>query len=80
MKNVTITLDEDLAAWARNAAAQDGKSLSRYVGELLERSMRQSAEYECAMRRYLAKAPRKLKKRGERYPGRDELHERDGLR
>jgi hypothetical protein len=80
MKNVTITLDEKTVVWARNAAAERGMSLSRYVGELLDRTMRQSGEYERAMRRYLAKKPRKLKRAGERYPQREELHDRDGIR
>jgi hypothetical protein len=80
VKNITITLDERTAAWARNAAAQQGMSLSRYVGELLERSMRQSGEYERAMRRYLQKKPQKLKDRSIRYPSREELHERWSIR
>ena len=80
VKNVTITLDEKTAAWARSAAAQHGMSLSRYVGTLLERNMRQSREYERAMRRYLEKEPRKLRKRGVPYPSREELHDRDRLR
>jgi hypothetical protein len=33
MKNVTITLDEELAAWVRVEAARAGKSVSRYVGD-----------------------------------------------
>ncbi len=80
MKNITITVDEKTAEWARHAAAQRGMSLSRYVGEMLERNMRQSSEYERAMRRYLDKEPQKLKKRGARYPTRDERHERDDFR
>jgi hypothetical protein len=35
MKNVTISMDEDLAAWARVEAAKEGKSLSRYVADVL---------------------------------------------
>jgi hypothetical protein len=35
MKNITITLDEETAAWARVYAAQRNMSLSRYVGEVL---------------------------------------------
>ena len=80
MKNVTITLDERTAAWARGHAAERAMSLSRFVGELLEKTMRESREYERAMRLYLSKQPAKLKKRGSRYPKREELHERDGLR
>jgi hypothetical protein len=35
MKNVTITLDEETAHWARVEAAKAGKSLSRWIGERL---------------------------------------------
>jgi hypothetical protein len=80
MKNVTITLDEKTAAWARGHAANAGMSLSRYVGELLEGTMKQSRDYERAMRQYLSKSPSHLKKSGSRYPRREELHERDRLR
>jgi hypothetical protein len=80
MKNVTITLDEKTAAWARNHAARHDMSLSRFVGELLEKTMRESREYGRAMRSYLSRNPAALKKRGERYPPRDELHDRHNLR
>lgn len=80
MKNVTITLDEKTAAWARKHAATLDMSLSRYVGTLLQRTMRESQEYERAMRRYLAAGPSRLKKRGARYPNRDDLHDRAGFR
>jgi hypothetical protein len=80
MKNITITLDEKTAAWARGHAAQHDMSLSRFVGELLEKTMRQSREYERAMRSFLSRRPKALKKRGARYPRREELHERHGFR
>ena len=35
MKNVTVTLPEDLATRARVAAARENKSLSRYIADLL---------------------------------------------
>jgi hypothetical protein len=80
MKNVTITLDEKTAARARRLAAEQSMSLSRFIGELLERTMHESREYELAMRRYLSKPPAKLKKAGSVYPAREALHERLGLR
>ncbi len=80
MKNVTVTLDEQTAAWARVYAARQNMSLSRFLGELLEQRMRESREYDEAMRRFLAKAPTRLKRAGKRYPARDELHDRSGLR
>ena len=80
MKNVTITLDEKTAAWARSHATDLNMSLSRYLGELLEKTMRQSREYDRAMRQFLARRPTVLKRPGAKYPPRDELHERHGIR
>jgi hypothetical protein len=80
MKNVTITLDERTAAWARVYAAQHDMSVSRLVGEMLQRRMGELNEYEQAMRRFLAKAPLKLKRTGKGYPKRDELYDRARLR
>ena len=80
MKNVTITLDEKAAAWARKSAARQNMSLSRFVGELLEKTMHESREYERAMRGYLAREPIPLKGRRARYPTRDKLYDRGRLR
>jgi hypothetical protein len=71
MKNVTITLDERVAAWARVQAAQAGMSLSRFVGELIHGQMRHSREYEEAMRAALALKPIKF---ASRRLTRDELY------
>jgi hypothetical protein len=80
MKNITITLDEKTAAWARTRAAESDMSLSRFVGELLEKTMRESLEYRRAMHSYLSREPTVLKEGGARYPTREELHDRDDLR
>ncbi len=80
MKNVTITLSEETAAWARVHAARQDKSVSRMVGELLEQHMREHLEYDQAMQRFLARAPVKLKGRGARYASREALHARADLR
>jgi hypothetical protein len=80
MKNITITLDEKTAAWARSHAAERDMSLSRFVGELLEKTMRESREYRRAMRSYLSRQPMRLKKNDARYPPREELYDRRGLR
>ena len=60
MKNITITLDEQAAAWARVQAAEQNMSLSRYLGEVLRDKMRHSREYEKAMREALAEKPLEL--------------------
>ena len=80
MKNVTITLDEQTAAWARVYAAQHNMSVSRLVGEMLHQRMGELNEYEQAMRRFLAKKPYKFKKTGKGYPKREELYDRGRLR
>ena len=81
MKNITITLDEKTAAWARVHAAQQDVSLSRFVGELLRKHMCESREYQDAMKRYLSRgAFQILRGPAERYPTREELHDRAGLR
>lgn len=80
MKNVTITLDEEVARWARIRAAERETSLSRLVGEMLCEKMHEEENYEKAMRKYLSGSPRMLKKVGAKYPAREELHERRHIR
>lgn len=76
MKNITITLKEDVARWAKVHAAKLDKSLSRLVGEMLERKMLEENQYQSAMERYLSQSPCRLKKPGAAYPKREDLHER----
>ncbi len=76
MKNVTITLEEETAQWARIWAARQGTSVSRLLGVMLKKLMLRDRGYETARKRFMARAPRELKSRGTRYPTRDELHER----
>jgi hypothetical protein len=80
MTNVTITLDDETAAWVRAHAAQSGVSVSRMIGEMLRRRMREVSEYEEAMRRFLAKRPISLGRARKRYAARAALHDRTRLR
>jgi uncharacterized protein DUF6364 len=80
MKNITITLDEETAAWARVYAARQNTSLSRMVGEMLQQRRGEMHAYDDAMRRFLSQAPVNLSRGGSRYPARSELHDRDRLR
>lgn len=80
MKNVTITLDEKAAAWARQHAARKNVSLSRFIGDLLEKTMRDSRAYERAMHEYLSRKPAPLKRCRAGYPSRSELYDRGRLR
>ncbi len=80
MKNVTLTLDEAIIQWARRLAAEQSKSLSCLISEVLQERMQGSAQYELAMREYFDVQPRPLGKPGQRYAARDELHDRTRLR
>ena len=60
MKNITITLDAETAAWVRVHAAEQNKSVSRLVGEILQVRMRDRRDYQRAMKRSLSKAPLEL--------------------
>jgi hypothetical protein len=80
VKNITITLDEKTAAWARRQAAERDMSLSRFIGESLQQDMQQAREYERAMRRFFEGEPVALKRTGRRYPKREQLYDRGRLR
>ena len=67
MKNITITLDEEVARWARIRAAEEDTSLSRLVGQLLREKMLDEGNYATSMKNYLAQSPRMLKKKGDKY-------------
>lgn len=79
-RNVTITLDEETARWARLEAARLDTSVSRLVGDVLAHHMRADTEYELAMTAYLEREPSRLRRSRSRYPSRDEVHDRAGLR
>ncbi|MGH2671346.1 MAG: hypothetical protein ACRDHC_00050 [Actinomycetota bacterium] len=77
MKNVTVTLDEETARWARIEAARRDVSVSSLLRELLREHMGGRESYAGAMERYLGRGTRKL---GGPLPSREEVHDRAGLR
>ncbi|MCY4586030.1 MAG: hypothetical protein OXB98_08350 [Bryobacterales bacterium] len=80
MKNVTVSLPEDDALWLRVRAAENGRSVSSWLANLIGEMRRREDEYEVAMERFLARKPRKLDWSNHQKPTRDELHDRAGLR
>lgn len=80
MKNVTLSLDEDVARWARIRAAELDTSVSRLLADQLREMMARDVAYRAAMQRYLAEPPRVLHEAGLPYPSRDTLHDRADLR
>ena len=75
MKNVTISLPEDLDRWLRDRAAENERSVSNWVAELLDEIRRQEDRYEAAMRQALSIQPEKLNEGGEPFPSRDALYD-----
>ena len=73
MKNVTITLDEKVADWARIRAAERETSVSRLVGEMLKEKMIEEESYHASMQNYLSQSPRAIKEAGAKYPKREKL-------
>jgi hypothetical protein len=75
VKNITITLDEQIAAWVRMAAAKRKMSVSRLIGDLLHDRMREARDYNEAMRRFFSHKPFNFEWLGGR-PTREEIHDR----
>jgi hypothetical protein len=78
MKNVTVTMDDRVADWARIEAARRNTSVSRLVGEMLAEKMRHDDVYERAMQEALAF--RSLGSSSGPYLSDDEMYSRGGAR
>jgi len=78
LRNITITLEENVARWARLEAARKETSVSRLLGEILKQAMLEEDGYQRAMRRALARKP--FLKTDGRYLSREEVHDRANLR
>lgn len=80
MRNVTITVDEEVARWARIQAAERQTSVSRLVGEMLRQKMVTEEGYRAAQELFFSVRPRPLREPGRPLPSRAEIHDRAGLR
>jgi hypothetical protein len=78
LRNITVTLEEDVARWARMQAAREETSVSRLLGWILKERMVGQDGYQHAMRRALARKP--FPKSDGRYLSREEAHDRTRLR
>lgn len=74
MRNVTITLHEDVADWLKLEAAKAGQSMSAFVSDMLENRMGRGPEAIAALEKFLS---------GPGFPGisanwpkRDEIYDR----
>ena len=73
MKNVTVTMEDSVADWARMEAARRNTSVSKLVGEMLADKMRHDDAYERAMNEWL-RHDLSFTSTGDPYPKREELY------
>ena len=74
MKNVTVTMEDTVADWARMEAARRNTSVSRLIGEMLAEKRQHDDAYERAMREALEW--RSWGKSNGAYLTRDEMYDR----
>ena len=78
LRNVTITVEEDVARWARVRAAEENTSVSQLVGNLLRSLMQHRQRFDRA-RREFQQLETAVMSDG-LYPRREDLHDRPGVR
>jgi predicted DNA-binding ribbon-helix-helix protein len=78
LRNITITLEESVARWARLEAARREVSVSSLLAAILKDHMHEQSGYDSALRRALARKP--FLKTDGRYMTREEAHARPGVR
>jgi hypothetical protein len=79
-QNITLSLDKDLIRQARQLSAQKSMSVSKLLGEELERLLRGHEQYEQAKRSALAVLKKGFHMGGSITVTRDQLHDRQSLR
>jgi len=75
-QNITISLDKDLIRAGKMIAAQKGTSLNRMLRLELERIIQSVRQYDMAKQKAIAAMKVGFHSDMDRYPFRDELHER----
>lgn len=80
MKNITISVEDEVARWAEAAAMRADTNVAALTARLLERRMREEAQYEAARRGFMGARPALRRDGRAKLPTRDELHDREMLR
>ena len=75
MKNITVSLPEELARWARLWAAEEDSSVSALLARLLQEKRESESRYQAAMTQFLS-VKATIISDGSAYPSRESLHER----
>jgi len=74
-QSLTITISDEAVVWVRRKAVEENTSVSRLVGEMLEREMRLSGEYRRAYEHWKSTHPLAAAGAAERL-NRADVHER----
>lgn len=80
MKNVTITLPDEVALQARIWAAEADTSLSGFLSRIFSERLERESGYQRARRDFLSRQPSALQPERQSYPKRTDLHDRSSLR
>lgn len=80
MKNITISMPEDVARKVRVLAAKADTSMSQFLCQLAEEKAAQDNEYQAAMERYLSRQRGDIRSEGGPLPSRESLYDRDVFR
>lgn len=80
MKNVTISMPDELAHKVRVLAAKADTSMSQYLCQLAAEKAEADDGYTAAKVSYLSRDRGGLRLAGQKLPTRDEIHDRDALR
>jgi predicted transcriptional regulator len=80
VKNITITMPDDLARKVRVMAAEADTSMSQFLCRLVEEKTVADDTYQAAMKRWLTRERGGLRLDGQKLPTRNEIHDRNALR
>lgn len=75
MRNVTISLADEVVRWARIWAAKHDTSVSAMVSQILKEKMEKESRYQSAMDGFFSMEVRVLSD-GKAYPSRESLYDR----
>ncbi len=78
LRNVTVTLEAELARWTRIEAARHELSVSRFLATLLKKERENKEQYAAAMKRALGR--KAFLRTDGKYLSREEAHERTDIR
>jgi len=75
MRNVTVSLTDELVRWARVWAAEHDTSISAMLSQILKEKMEKENHYLSSMNDFFSSEVRKISD-GSSYPSRESLYDR----